>query len=111
MIPVPRVFNGQAFGVTMSKFLMLIAFVAATLVGTAALAYPVGTGHRVVPQVEVIHVAASKKKAVKITKTKKRIGSSYTNRQCWSDSDHSVCKFCRPTYDGYCRCEQHFPCE
>jgi hypothetical protein len=95
----------------MFKSLLLLSFAVATLVGTAALAHESGTGQKAAPQTEVTRVADRRQKAVKIRKTNKRISGSLTQRQCWSEGDPSSCKFCRPTYDGYCRCEQHFPCE
>ena len=95
----------------MFKFFLLTALAAFTLAGPAAPTQTGGTGHMAASQAQMIKIAYPKQRTFKISKTKKRISSTFTRRQCWDDSDISSCKFCRPTYDGYCRCEQHFPCE
>lgn len=95
----------------MSKFLLLVTFVAAMLVSAAVAAPPGATIQPAAAQGELIHLVESKQKATRKRVTRKKLTRSFTRAQCDSQTSHNVCKFCQVTSDGYCRCVQLFPCE
>jgi len=90
----------EFLGATMSKYLLLIAFTAASLLAVPATAQQSTPNQTVVTQGEVMLTAHKQRR-------KKR---SAANRWCERQSHPAECYFCRVTSSGYCSCDYDFPC-